>query len=55
VRWRSCLQHWRSQPLESSEIHCPGRNPPFLAVKRPARPHKSAIQTRVTMENAKGA
>jgi hypothetical protein len=28
--------------------HCPGRNPPFLAVKRPARPYKSPIQTRFT-------
>ena len=34
---------------------CPGRNPPFLAVKRPARPYKSPIQTRFAMGNAEGA
>jgi hypothetical protein len=33
---------------------CPNRKPPFLAVKRPARPYKSAIESRFTMENAKG-
>jgi hypothetical protein len=27
---------------------CPGRKPPFLHVKRPARPHKSAIENRLT-------
>jgi hypothetical protein len=35
----------------------PGRragNPPFWAVKRPVRPYKSAIQTRLTVGNAKG-
>ena len=26
--------------------HCPGHKPPFLAVKRPARPYKSAIENR---------
>jgi hypothetical protein len=36
-------------------VHCPGRKPPFLAVKRPARPYKSAIETQFTMGNAKGA
>ena len=35
--------------------HCPGRNPPFLAVKRPARPYKSPIQTRFPVEIAEGA
>jgi hypothetical protein len=34
---------------------CPGREPPFLAVKRPARPYKSAIQNLFTMRNAEGA
>jgi hypothetical protein len=34
---------------------CPGRKPPFLAVKRPVRPDKSAIKPRFTMGNAKGA
>jgi hypothetical protein len=31
---------------------CPGPKPPFLAVKRPARPYKSAIQHRSTVEHA---
>jgi hypothetical protein len=34
---------------------CPGRKPPFLAVKHPARPYKRAVQTRFTMDSAKGA
>lgn len=29
-----------------------GQGPPFWAVKHPARPHKSTIQTRFTVENA---
>ena len=33
--------------------HCPGQKPPKRAVKRPARPYKSAIQNRFAMENAK--
>jgi hypothetical protein len=28
--------------------NCPGREPPFSAVKRPARPYKTAIQNRFT-------
>ena len=40
---------------EASWMHCPARRPPFWAVKRPARPYKSAIQTRVTVGNAKVA
>ena len=35
--------------------HCPGRTPPFWAVKRPARPHKSAMENRFAQENAQGA
>jgi hypothetical protein len=35
--------------------YCPGRKPPFWAVKRPARPYKTATQKRFTVENAKGA
>jgi hypothetical protein len=35
--------------------HCPGREPPFLAVKRPARSYKSAIQKRFTVEYAEAA
>ena len=34
---------------------CPRRKPPFSAVKRPARPYRSAIQYRFTQENANGA
>jgi hypothetical protein len=34
---------------------CPGRKPPFWAVKCPAHPYKSGIQNRFTVENAKGA
>ena len=30
--------------------HCAGREPPFLAAKRPPRPHKSAIQNRCTVD-----
>ena len=33
-------------------VVCPGREPPFLAVKSPVRPYKSTIQTRFTVENA---
>ena len=33
----------------------PGPETAVLAVKRPARPYKSAIENRFTMENAKGA
>jgi hypothetical protein len=34
---------------------CPGRQPQFWAVKRPARPCKSPTQNRLTIENAKAA
>jgi hypothetical protein len=42
--------------LRGARLHgdCPGRKSPVLAVKRPARPYKSATQNRFTMENAKG-
>jgi hypothetical protein len=33
----------------------PGRKPPLLAVKRPARPYKSAMENRFTVGNADGA
>jgi hypothetical protein len=39
----------------TSRMLCPGRKPPFLYVKRPARPYKTAIQKRFPMENANGA
>jgi hypothetical protein len=38
-----------------AEHDCPARKPPFLAVKRPARPYKTAIRNRFTLENAKAA
>ena len=38
-----------------SPHHCPGQKPPFLAVKRPARPYKTATQNRFTMGNTNGA
>ena len=45
-----------AQPeLDLREAHCPGRNPPFSAVKRPAPPYKRTIQNRVTVRNAKAA
>jgi hypothetical protein len=28
----------------AEQVTCPGREPPVLAVTRPARPHKSAVQ-----------
>jgi hypothetical protein len=34
-----------------SAAHCSGRKPPVLPGKRPARPHKSAMQNRFTMGN----
>jgi hypothetical protein len=37
------------------EEDCRGRKSPLSAAKRPARPCKSAIQIRITRENAKGA
>ena len=36
-------------------VTCPGRKPPFLAVKPPARPHKSALQNLFTVGNAEAA
>jgi hypothetical protein len=41
--------------VDPDRRHCPGRKPPFSAVKRPARPYKSPIQNRFTQENANGA
>jgi hypothetical protein len=32
-----------------------GRKPPFVAVKRPARPYKTAVENRFTMGNARVA
>jgi hypothetical protein len=34
---------------------CPGQKPPFLAVKRSARPYKSTIENRFTVGKAKAA
>ena len=38
----------RSGPHIEPFGYCPGREPPFLAVKRPARPYKSAVANRFT-------
>ena len=37
------------------EVNCAGREPPCLAVKRPALPYKRAIQNRCTVGDDKGA
>jgi hypothetical protein len=63
VRW--CNATMRPSPIRavstaSFSIACTAAttaragNPPFWAVERPARPHKSALQNRFTLENAKG-
>jgi hypothetical protein len=38
--------------LEADPV-CPGRKPPFWAVKPPARPYKKAIDSEFMIENAK--
>ena len=43
----------RAEPTHVTVI-CPGRKPPFLAVKHPARPYKSTIERRVTVGNGGG-
>ena len=48
----------RARPARARRCYscrCPGQKSPFLAVKRPARPYKSAIENRFTWEYAKGA
>jgi hypothetical protein len=47
--------HVRAEARASDIDGCPGRKPPCWVVKRPARPYTRAIQTRFTIENAKGA
>jgi hypothetical protein len=42
------LEGGRGPDRDVLESHCPGRTPPFLAVKRPACPYKSAIENRFT-------
>ena len=37
------LHHAEQLVLAVLLDHCPGPKPPFLAVKRPARPYKSTI------------
>jgi hypothetical protein len=47
--WR--LSHFAVRELQEQRVHlalCPGRSPPFVAVKRPPRPNKSAMQNRFT-------
>jgi hypothetical protein len=44
---------WVRDPVDRD--HCPGRKPPFWAVKRPARPYKSPTQNGFAQGDAKGA
>ena len=48
-----CQREERRPPR--GDRYCPGRKPPFLAVKCPVRPYKNAIENRLTQENANGA
>jgi hypothetical protein len=48
VRWDALRLLHPARPGTEAFHHCPGRKPLFLAVKRPARPYKSAIETRFT-------
>ena len=45
----------RTAPRDAADGSCPGPKPPRLAVKRPARPYKRAIETRFRSENAEEA
>ena len=45
----------RRRARRPEDLHCPGRKPPFWAVKRPARPSKRAIESRSAVGNATGA
>jgi hypothetical protein len=38
----------------ATPANCAGRKPPFLVVKRHARPYKSPVQNLFTVEKAKG-
>ena len=51
--WIAIEAMMRASAFGSS--HCPGREPPFSAVTRPARPYKTAIQNRFKVGNAEGA
>ena len=54
---RDIFLTWRSSSTSAarSRAHYPSQKTMFWAVKRPARPYKSAIENRFTMGNAKGA
>jgi hypothetical protein len=57
VRLRRALpRHHRTggSTLCDQRRHCPGRKPPFLAIKHPAPPYETAIQNRLAVENADG-
>ena len=48
---RSADREERARAERDDDLRpCAGRNPPFLAVKHPARPYKSAIENRCTAE-----
>jgi hypothetical protein len=52
---RGAPQDVRAAVQRRAVGNCPGRKPPFFAVKRPARPYKTAIENRFTVGNAKAA
>jgi hypothetical protein len=43
TRQRNTPRSCELDALRDVRLHCPGREPPFLAVKRPACPYKSGI------------
>ena len=59
LKWRAA-EAWQTQRARAgrpgrtpSPPARPGRRPPFWAVERPASPHKSAIEARSTVKNAR--
>jgi hypothetical protein len=51
----SALARWQRHCIWRRSGQLPGPETPFLAVKHPVYPHKSAIQNRFTVRNAKDA
>jgi hypothetical protein len=47
VRYYHLVQDELAEDPARRQQLCPGRNPPFWGVKRPARPHRSATQNRL--------
>jgi hypothetical protein len=50
---RACIAS--GQPIPAQVPNCADRNPPFYAVKHPARPYNTATQGRFSIENAETA